>query len=100
MAILTITDGKDDYGVSDDPMHVPEPDGFLLIVAPSDDCMVCVEPEFPRDSNPVIVHKRRQIDLTGYPIGTTWTYSVYSCKTKSCPPEKVLLAAHAIQIGN
>lgn len=104
MAILTI---YSDYTVSQDKTVVPQSEGFLVIAGPSCGCVICVEPELDKESNPVTIWDAKRkarglmfIDFTGKEVDTSWTYRVYPKGTDDCRPDAAKLAAHTIQIGN
>ena len=97
MATLTITESNGVYSPSSNPMNVPKSDGHLAIKAPTDGCLICLQPEIDGETA-YYVKPETTVDLSQYPEGTTWHYRIYAYTTTTCPPGLIQDVAHTITV--
>jgi hypothetical protein len=97
MATLRISESNGVFTPSSDPMNVPKSDGQLAIKAPSDGCLICLQTAMDGQTY-YYVKPETTVDLSAYPVDTTWGYDIYAYTTSSCPASLKETAAHSITI--
>jgi len=88
MATLTITGSNNNYSVSSDPMNVPNGGELTIIVpvGPPVGCLVCLNKDLGTTKSHLL-GANKTFDMKTYPVGTTWTYTIWDPDTANCPAQ-------------
>lgn len=99
MATLTITGSNNNYAVSSDPMDVPNGGELDIVVpvGPPVGCLICLNKDLGTTKSHLLSGNKK-FDMKTYPVGTSWSYTIWDPSTASCPSDIAANPPHVIQI--